>query len=353
MDKMPKLTVVMPSLNRAETIGRTLEYLAKQDLDPDAFEVILIEDGNTEATRRAVEAAMPLLPYELTFMQNDGHRGPGYTENRGLRAARAPIVLLLADDVFLQPGALRAHLESHERNPEPQVAVLGQVLQSPELTQSVFLHHWDPFGFRDLGSAEEVPWYMFWACNISVKRDFLLENAMFREHRGRAADGRGSGGAAHEDVELGHRLREHGLRILYNRDAWGFHYHVYTLERAIQRYYERGINWGEFYKYVPDPELLVQNHVLAPHTLRAYVSVFRRPNSLRGSERSLAWQLVRHAIFLVLFNRVTAPLVWKPLMDRAETNPLVAKTMSRPLYRAFLYYHFLRGVREAYARYGD
>src|SRR5579859_7300975 len=119
----------------------------------------------------------------------------------------------MADDIFMSRQTLRTHLEAHGAHPEPQVAVLGKVIQSPGLNQTVFLRKWESFRFADFEGLVEVPYYRFWACNISLKREFLLQHGLFREPMGRA------GPAAHEDPELGCRLHRAGLRIFFAQQA--------------------------------------------------------------------------------------------------------------------------------------
>ena len=342
----PQLSVVLSTYNRAATLRRALEHLARQDLAATHFEVIVVDDGSPDDTRAVVAEFAAGAPFALTYRHHENH-GPGYTQNRGIEAARAPLVLLMADDIFFAPHALRMHVDHHRRNPEPEVAVLGKVLQSPELDQSVFLSKWDPFRFRELEQVEELPPYRFWAMNISFKREFVCRHGMFREHRGRA------GACALEDLELGCRLARHGLRLHYSRSALGYHYHVVTLDQAIARWYERGMNFGEFREYAPEPELTVFFHILDRHTVREYRSVLRASNAFRGIERSFAWHLVRHVARMVTLNALTARWLWRPLFDLAERSRGLAALVRPGMYRAFLYYHFLRGVRDGRRLYGN
>jgi glycosyltransferase involved in cell wall biosynthesis len=346
MNAVLKLSIVMATYRRAETLRRTLAHLAHQDLEPGSFEVIVVDDGSPDHTGQVVAEARPGLPFPLSYLHH-ANRGPGYTQNRGIRQARAPLLMLMADDIWLAPGALRAHLDFHQRHPQPEVAVLGKVVQSPEMNQSVFLKHWDPFGFADLEGGKELPFPMFWACNLSCKRDFLLRHGMFREEKGRA------GAAAHEDAELGYRLHQHGLRLFYHEDAWAFHFHPSTLAQMMARYYERGLNWAPYRKLVPAPEVPVLDHVLTWRTLADHVRVLTRPNALHGAERRLSWHLARKVLRLVAFNRLTVPWLWQPVLDRAETSPWLARLMNRRLYRLVMHYHFDRGIRDARQRFGD
>lgn len=344
-----KLSIVMATYNRAETLKVTLRHLVEQDFDPADFELIIVDDASPDNTTEVVEKAIGEVPFSLRYMRHEENRGPGYTENRGIREARAPLILLMADDIWMVPGALRRHLRFHEANPEPGKALMGCVLQSPELNQSVFLRHWDPFRFKSVQDGEELPYYHFWANNISVKREFLTEHGLFREDMGRG------GAAAHEDSELGYRLHKAGLRIYYDSAALGHHYHFVTLEGAINRWYQRGYNWGELYELVPEPEIPVFYHVLNFRTLGDHIraTLSQRRKYLRGPNRNLPVLLLHHLARLVVFNGLTARCFWRPLLDRAETTPALTKLVNSHVYRLFLFYHFLRGVRDAEVAHGQ
>jgi len=345
-EKKTKLSVVVATYNRADTLAKTLDHLARQELDPSMFEVIVVDDGSPDNTGEVVQKEIATVPFELSYLHHS-NQGPGYTQNRGIRAARADIILLLTDDVFLSPGALKTHMEFHRSHKEPELATIGKVLQSPELNQSVFLSKWDPFRFRELDGREELPAYRFGACNLSLKRDFMLQHGMFYEKIGRA------GAAALEDWEVGYRLKQHGLRLLYNKGALGYHYHLSTLDQGVRRWYERGLNYSEFRRRVSNPEVSVYLHILNFKTLGEHFRVLWGPNSFQGLEQSLAWHIFRHFIRLIILNRLTARWIWRPILDKAENNRLLAALMNRQIYRAFLYYHFIRGVHDAKKKFGD
>lgn len=341
-----KISVVVSTFNRSGILRRALECLERQDLPPDQFEVIVSDDGSPDDTRAVVAEFAARVPFPVSYVWHK-NTSAGYTENRGIEAAGGPIVLLLADDIFLAPHGLRKHLEFHEARPEPWIAALGKTLQSPELNQSAFLRKWNPFRFDELEDLDELPPYRFGAMNLSFKRDFMMQYGMFLEHRGRG------GAACMEDLELGYRLQARGMRLYYAREALGFHYHLTTLDLAMMRWYERGLNYGEFRRYARNPELTVYFHVLTFRTLREYLRVLRQPNSFRGVEHSLTWHIVRHFGRMITLNRMTARWFWRPLFDLAEECKWLEDLLTAKMYRAFLYYQFLRGVQAGRRIYGD
>lgn len=336
----PRLSVVLSTYRRAETLKKTLACLANQDLAACDYELIVISDHSPDNTAEVCREFSANLPFAFQFLENDKNQGPSYTQNRGIRLARGEIVLLMADDILHSPGSLKAHLDFHLRNPKRELAALGRVIQSPDLAEiSVFLRHWNPFRFDELDGKVTLPAYRFGAANLSFKRSFMLEHGMFIEDIGEF------GAAAMEDLEVGYRLQKVGMALHYLHDAWAYHYHIYTLDQAAARWYERGLNFRSFRAAAKDPELTVYFHDMRLSTVREYYQALRGPNPFEGREKSFAWHVFREIVRRSMLNPVTVPLVWRPLMDLAEKWPWLADRMNAQIYRAFLYYHFLRGIR--------
>ncbi len=344
MPTEPKISVVVATFKRAPILARTLDHIVKQQYDPAAFEVIVVDDGSEDGTDAVVHAAAASAPVAIHYLSHE-NRGPGYTQNRGIRAARGEIVLLLADDIFLTPGALEAHMRRHDSHPDPRVAVLGNAVQSPELGGTGFLRGWDAFGMNRFDHLEELPYFLFWAFNLSFKREFMLSHGMFREALGRG------GPPAHEDTELGYRLHRRGMVLLFAKEALGYHYHPSTLRQAARRYYERGLNYGELITLAPDPLLTVFFHVLTPGSLGSYRRALRVCSWCSGRERSFAWHILRHAMRGLVFNRLTVQIIWRPLLTRGDHADALARAIPARLYGPYLFYHFLAGIADARHRF--
>ena len=334
------LSVVVATYNRADTLRITLERLARQTLQPANYEVIVVDDGSPDNTAGMVAGLIAAMPYELRFLRHE-NRGPGATENRGVLDARGELILLIADDIHLAPDALQKHLEIHTQRPEPWYAALGCVVQSPDLPQTMFQRLWDPFKYYELKGTVELPYWKFWACQISLKRQFMIDNGMFREHKG----------AAHEDVELGYRLCKKGLRIFYHPECLGWHYHPETLEASIRRAFERGRHWNFIEENVPDPQIWVKYHILNWKTIRYHVQTFRNLSAcaLPAEDRNLAWLLFRQAVRWIVFNRLTIP-AWIAFFKFAEKHPFAEKCLSPYMLRGVVFWYFIDGCRHSSIR---
>ncbi|WP_119154951.1 glycosyltransferase family 2 protein [Caldimonas tepidiphila] len=97
---VPRLSVVIPTFRRPDLLARCLEAVMAQTLAPEAYEVIVVDDGQTEDTREKVESIARAHPQgpRLHYLRPDGTRGPAAARNRGWRAARAPWIAFTDDD---------------------------------------------------------------------------------------------------------------------------------------------------------------------------------------------------------------------------------------------------------------
>ncbi|MGH9177586.1 MAG: glycosyltransferase [Acidimicrobiales bacterium] len=100
------ISVVVPVLNAAGTIGEQLAALAGQEADV-AWEVVVADNGSTDATRSALDAAGPKLPH-LRVVDALRRRGPAAARNQGAAAARGDVLAFCDADDVVAPGWLAA-----------------------------------------------------------------------------------------------------------------------------------------------------------------------------------------------------------------------------------------------------
>ena len=290
-----RISVVIPGYNRWQTLEMALDRLATQTISPESFEVVVVDDGSTDNLATMVQSRMESSPYLLRYLWHE-NTGPGYTQNRGVREANADLVMIMPGDILATECMLEEHIKDHQANPSENIAILGRVTQSLELPQTVFQSNWNPFRYDQIEGKRELDSTQFFGCNISLKKKFLLENGLFIERKG----------AAHEDIEIGYRLGEKGLRILYNDKALAFHHHHETLESACRRAYLLGWNFDLLSDSIPKSLIFPRYNILTPEAgWKANIKILPR-ECLRGS----------------FFNRLTVKYFWLPLLEKAEHNRL-------------------------------
>jgi GT2 family glycosyltransferase len=101
-----KLSVVIPCLNAAATIGVQLDALTGQDWDGD-WEVIVADNGSTDGSREIVESYRGRLP-GLRLVDASDRRGQAHARNLGAAAATGDAFLFCDADDEVAPGWLAA-----------------------------------------------------------------------------------------------------------------------------------------------------------------------------------------------------------------------------------------------------
>jgi GT2 family glycosyltransferase/SAM-dependent methyltransferase len=222
------LTVVIPTRDRWDILRRTLDALGAQSVT--GAEVAISVDGDDQHVPEGIVADHVLVAR---------HAGPGAARNRAVAATRRPLLLFLGDDIIPTPRLIEHHLDLHRRNPVAEVAVLGHVRWHPESGGRAIRSWLDwsatQFDYEQLADAahQDVGFGRLYSSNVSLKR------TLFDRAGGFDPDFL----YYYEDLDLGYRLGEQGMRLLYEPAAVGEHLHTYDL--ASLRWRFAGIAIGE------------------------------------------------------------------------------------------------------------
>lgn len=98
----PFFSVIIPTFNRAEKLRRALDALKSQTCRD--FEVIVCDDGSTDATGEVVSEYAGVLP--VTYLWEANWGGPARPRNRGVAAAHGEWICFLDADDWWYPEKL-------------------------------------------------------------------------------------------------------------------------------------------------------------------------------------------------------------------------------------------------------
>lgn len=205
---LPRVSVIIPTYNRAPYLARALGALRQQTVAAGAFEVIVVDDGSTDDTAAVLGQAWP-FPLQSVRQTN---QGPAAARNAGIALARSEIILFIDDDVVPAVDLVARHLRAHA---EPGRVVIGR-MAPPKGRQPC----WAEWELRTLerqythmigGIFEPTP-RQFYTANASVRREDVQRAGMFDVRYRRA-----------EDVELAYRLEEGGATFVFLSDACVLH----------------------------------------------------------------------------------------------------------------------------------
>lgn len=208
------VSVVLPTYNRLDRLQRVLDALGQQTVPTDRWEVVVVSDGSTDGTNDWLAAQRP--PFALRYvLQENG--GVAVARNTGVEHARGALILFIDDDLVPAPNLMAEHLDSHADG--GRMVVLGPMLPPPdELFPRSPWVRWEEqmlekqYQAMLAGLWEPTP-RQFYTGNTSLRRREIVDAGGFDPAFRRA-----------EDVELGYRLADRGLRFVFNHNARGLHY---------------------------------------------------------------------------------------------------------------------------------
>ncbi len=117
----PGLTVIIPTLNRAEYISQTVDELLSQHYQP--LEIMIVDQSEQPDTRLMNLAQS--MPGTITYFFADFRSLPA-ARNFGVKRARHDAILFLDDDIHCSPRLLAEHVRTLQ---EPGVGVVAGAVE--------------------------------------------------------------------------------------------------------------------------------------------------------------------------------------------------------------------------------
>ncbi len=255
-----KISVVIPTFNRADILRRTLNLLATQNFTD--FEVVVVDDGSTDSTPRLLAEFQKKVDFPLHFFTQK-NSGAAAARNLALQKVSGEIILFLGDDTLPRNNLLAVHADFHQKFPAPNFACLGFVKWHPEIRVSRFMRWLEKSGaqfkFHDLKKNSEIDFWRFYTSNLSLKKSFLGAERFSEKFSG----------WGFEDAELGFRLQKKGLKLLFEPDAVVEHFHEISAESLEKRQFAAGKNLFLFQKLHPEIKILPRGFKLFAQKIAA------------------------------------------------------------------------------------
>jgi glycosyltransferase involved in cell wall biosynthesis len=237
------ISIIVPCYNAPQFLLRLLAELPRQTYPHGLIEVVVVDDASTQPVNHIVaEMSGSFTDFRRIYLvQHDLNRGRAAARNSGILNSTGDLLLFNDVDDFPDPDFIERIVARHLA--EPRTAVRGNIQVLPEIcARSAFLRYRNSRflgprkhqqGKFKLNYTNLSPCF-FATSGSSVMRADLLVVGYFDERF------TGYGG---EDEEMGYRLFQSGVRIVFEEQA-----HIWdgddttTLDRTCERYR----NYGQF-----------------------------------------------------------------------------------------------------------
>jgi len=268
--KGSKISMVIPNYNGVAYLKECLPSIFSADgFNEGLNEVLIVDDGSKDASVDFIKKNFP----KVRLIQNRKNRGFGFTCNRGVKAAKNEIIVLINNDIILTPDFLDPLLSHLQRN-EDVFTVTPKLYGWDKQTFAWGMHmgHFENGYIRlwnesEIGSGDKI--------SQAVPTIFAIGGAMvFRK-----SDFTWLGGFdpiyrpnCWEDIDISYRAWKRGLQVIYEPSSLMYHKGRATLtyERPKEIKNELLFTW----KNITDRQILKEHLNLLPWNLYRHRGAF-------------------------------------------------------------------------------
>ena len=205
-----KLTIAIPTYNRADFLRQTLAGIAQQLFPRDHFEVLVIDNNSRDHTAAVVAEFAHAHPAPCYLLETK--QGLDHARNRAIAEARGEIIVFADDDILVQPDWLAQVAAPLLADGSRRIgAVGGEVIPVFPDGLPAWVAEWHaPLAFRaDTGPLEAKHSPM--GANLAFPKWVFEQLGPFHTALDRAAGNYFSGG----DSEMVRRVRAAGLEVWF------------------------------------------------------------------------------------------------------------------------------------------
>lgn len=142
VSERPQFSIVIPTRNRAETLGPAIETCLSQDFED--FELLIVDNASSSATKELVES---ITDSRLKYIRRDEPLAMTHNWNSALSETSGQWICFIGDDDGLMPGALRTLSE------------ITEATQARALRWDYVVYTWPDFPIAEMSSKLSVPTY--------------------------------------------------------------------------------------------------------------------------------------------------------------------------------------------------
>ena len=319
------ISIIIPTYNRKVSLLRLLDSLAHQTMDPNNFEVIVVDDGSPSSPLDNVTST---YSFALEYIRQE-NKGATIARNNGAQRSHGQILVFVDDDVTISPNTLKALADACTK--ETRTIALGTLVSCNENVESIYtqiaISTDDVYSYRGQTNGKYTN---FVECNtqvLAMKRSDFFELDMLKDPTG--------GWPNWDDVDFGYRAHRSGYRFVRVPEAKGEHWDnsLISLESSSKRWYRASKSAVRLFQKYP--------------ALRLSIPMYTDKSPVNWREDSPGL-IIRKVTRIIASSKLVID-VMKTVIGLLEKYHPEPKLL-RPLYRwvcgAYMYRGYHQGLRE-------
>jgi glycosyltransferase involved in cell wall biosynthesis len=254
----PQLSIVVLTYNRHHLLRDCLQSLLEQNIAAQEVELVVADDGSTDATCQVVEEVRRRCS-RLVYVRQP-HKGIAATRNLGIRHASGRLVAIVADDYLFSPDYASTVIRFFEEKPHAEIvrfkivasrddifsrlshfyyeiSIMNQLLRQPEL-KSNFEKLIRYFKRLPVPKTQITTEHNLVAAGAAAFRRSVFDRAgLFDEALLRG-----------EDTDYTRRLKALGILVYYNPFHEVRHHYSWGCLDTLQKNFAHGVNHYRLYR---------------------------------------------------------------------------------------------------------
>ena len=211
------MSVLVPTLNSERTIEKLLDSIQNQDFKD--YELILIDGDSNDKTLTIAKR------YPVKIIEEE-RKGIGAARRTGVLHAKGVYVAFIDSDCRALKNWLRSLLSVIKNVKISNVVGVGgsAVPEDESLVSKCLEYRWFTEAYDDLKEVESIATF-----NAIYTKDMIIKAGNFNPDL-----------EAGEDLELNHRIRKLGFKLLYVPRIRVYHNHPTTVKELLRKWFHHG-----------------------------------------------------------------------------------------------------------------
>lgn len=215
-----EISIIIPSYNRANMIGITLESFIRQNFDSNKYEIIVADNNSTDNTAEVIKTISENSRVNINYLFEQ-RQGVHFARNSAAKIARGKILYFTDDDMIADSNLLTEIIKPFEDDKKVGTAT-GRVLPKWETTPPDWVKKLCYNGLLSLNDHGEHYFidendFGVWSCHQAILREVFFKSEGFNpENTSGFWVGDGETGLNIKVKQLGYKFAYNGKSVIYH-----------------------------------------------------------------------------------------------------------------------------------------